>query len=379
MPSFSPVATLSRWQFSPIRERLSGCRMPWLFCLAMVLPLSASSSLSAVTIVLDYEDPTTFFYNNAVAKAAVDQAAADISAAITTTLTPLTTDVFTGSDGASSAMADWDFFYARPSDGSSVQLATPQTTPGFSADEVRVYVGMQHLAGSTLGRGSTGQPSVSTSGSIGSVTTFANAISQMETLSNTSMSRSSGPTISSLSGNLGGEAYDLDFGVFLGSLWMDSDTDNNSVTDSASDLGSYWHYDHTTPVAPGKNDLYSVALHEILHTIGYGTSQSWMDQTSGTTWLGPEAIAEQGMATGAGLLDSNPGHLASGLTSPTVVGGISQNPVMDPTITTGTRKYLTQLDLAILRDIGYQTVPEPDFRLFALLSLGILMVRFRRR
>jgi hypothetical protein len=36
--------------------------------------------------------------------------------------------------------------------------------------------------------------------------------------------------------------------------------------------------------------------------------------------------------------------------------GAAQEAVMDPSITQGTRKYLTALDLAFLRDIGYSTI-----------------------
>jgi hypothetical protein len=46
--------------------------------------------------------------------------------------------------------------------------------------------------------------------------------------------------------------------------------------------------------------------------------------------------------------------------SRSIVNGAMQEVAMDPNITTGTRKYLTTLDLAFLRDIGYSTV-EPEF------------------
>jgi hypothetical protein len=42
--------------------------------------------------------------------------------------------------------------------------------------------------------------------------------------------------------------------------------------------------------------------------------------------------------------------------------GAAQEAVMDPTLTQGTRKSLTALDLAFLRDIGYTTItPTPVF------------------
>jgi hypothetical protein len=41
---------------------------------------------------------------------------------------------------------------------------------------------------------------------------------------------------------------------------------------------------------------------------------------------------------------------------------------MDPTITVGTRKYLTDLDLAFLQDMGWEVVPEPTSAALLLLS-----------
>ena len=64
--------------------------------------------------------------------------------------------------------------------------------------------------------------------------------------------------------------------------------------------------------------------------------------------------------------------------STTLEGGLSQEVVMDPEITTGTRKYLTELDLAILRDLGYETIPEPSSSLLLLLSLAFPFSRRRR-
>jgi hypothetical protein len=47
--------------------------------------------------------------------------------------------------------------------------------------------------------------------------------------------------------------------------------------------------------------------------------------------------------------------------STSIVDGAPQEVVMDPSITQGSRKYLTALDLAFLRDIGYATIiPDPQ-------------------
>ncbi len=45
-----------------------------------------------------------------------------------------------------------------------------------------------------------------------------------------------------------------------------------------------------------------------------------------------------------------------------ITDGAMQEAAMDPNLTIGTRKYLTTLDLAFLRDLGYSTI-LPDFGL----------------
>jgi hypothetical protein len=63
--------------------------------------------------------------------------------------------------------------------------------------------------------------------------------------------------------------------------------------------------------------------------------------------------------------------------SPRVKDGVLQEAVMDPSILTGTRKYLTQMDLAFLRDLNYVTIPEPST--VALCVSGLLCIGRQRR
>jgi hypothetical protein len=55
----------------------------------------------------------------------------------------------------------------------------------------------------------------------------------------------------------------------------------------------------------------------------------------------------------------------------------AQEAVMDPSLLLGSRKYLTELDLAFLRDLGYATIPEPSVTALAL--GGLLIFSARRR
>jgi len=77
-------------------------------------------------------------------------------------------------------------------------------------------------------------------------------------------------------------------------------------------------------------------------------------------------------------LDSNNFFLdGDGATSVSLSDGSSQETAMDPDVTAGTRKYLTNLDAMGLADIGWQlnitAVPEPST--WALMS-GIALLGF---
>jgi hypothetical protein len=193
-----------------------------------------------------------------------------------------------------------------------------------------------------------------------------------EAASNAVMTRGSGPIIGSIDNTLFGSPFSFKFGTLIGSLALDADTDDNGAFDSASTLDAYWHFDHTAPVPAGKFDFYSVALHEMIHTLGFGTSDTWDAQVSGTNWLGANVIALTG--SGADLVTG--GHITASVASFRLIDGAMQEAAMDPSLLRGTRKTLTQLDLAFLRDLGYVTVPEPSAAV--LLAVALLFTSQRR-
>lgn len=315
---------------------------------AIAIGLIASGTSHAINIVLEYPASELFGATlDTTAKAAINAAASDLSAAITSTLNAINTDIYVGQNGipVTTATFDMKYTYPNPSGSGSVEILTA-TAP---ANTVTMHVGTKSLTGSTLGVGGPNGFGFNVALS-GFPSQFVGAVADAEPDIDAAYRRGGGPLIGTLAGNLTWEgnvaSYAFDYGIAYGSLAFDKDT-TNEVT-----LNNYWHLNHLTPVAAGKNDLYSVAMHEMLHALGIGASSSWTSKRSGTNWTGSEVIALHG--TGVNLVSSD--HVAEGIQSTSIIDGSPQEVVMDPTVTTGTRKYLTALDLAFLRDIGYSTI-----------------------
>lgn len=336
------------------------------------------SQASALTIELDYIydiGSDNFFGTNAAAKAAVEQAATDISTHITTELAPVTSS-YSGKDGFTTTTFNWQYLFTNPTDGSSATIASPS----LAANTIKIFVGVQEMADDSLASGGPGGVNLGISATSISPTYLQNALDIASVNSNNGIGRGAGPVIhnisntSSFAGYPG--SYDLDIGVGIGNLWFDVDTDNKRGTDDTATLDSFWHFDHTTSPAADKYDFYSVALHEILHTLGLGLSETWDDQISGSTnWTGSEAIRVNG--TGNGLIESGSGHITSETTSARLSDRLPQIAAMASNLNQGERRELTELDSAILIDLGYTTVPEPT----SLIFLGSIfpLLLFRRK
>lgn len=136
-----------------------------------------------------------------------------------------------------------------------------------------------------------------------------------------------------------------------------------------------WNYDLSGPVA-GKSDFYSVALHELGHVLGLGTSAEWNALCTGLEFNGPAAKAANLANPGQPVPLANDGYFAHwdyGIQSKIYGTNTSQEAAMDPDLTVGTRKLLTDLDVAGLRDIGWdvKAVPEPS-TVAALVSMALM-------
>lgn len=350
-------------------------RIPIRIFIAVLLPGCCWPALSPADLVVDFSHDTAtddFFANNSTATAALNAAVGDINSAINTSLAPVHSGVSQGSSGGRTVSFDWSWNYRNPSTG------TTEVFNGGNAvmpnHDITIFAGMTELSGGVLGIGGPGGYSGNYSFS-GGVNNFQGAINNA--MADSQMHRGGGPVIHRTTGSVFGADYAFNHGASLGAISFDNDSDNNGLADSASMLEQYWHFDHTTPVAAGKNDFYSVALHEILHSLGAGTADSWDDNVQGADWIGANVIAEHG--TGTNLIGGS--HFRSGLQSQRISDNSLQAPLMSPFIVTGTRSYLTKLDVAALNDIGWQnrttSVPEPSSLL--MLAAGLLCLGRRRR
>jgi hypothetical protein len=341
--------------------------------------LLLSGRAQALTILLDYSDDITtdnFFNTHPVAKASLEKARNDIQSAITSTLGAIVNDITTGTSGTATATYDFSFGYTNPSTGAAQTIALST----LATNQVRIFVGMRELAGTTLGQGGPGSQAISAGGSAINAADWPGAVNAANAAATAERLRGGGPTINALAGEivLGGVPGQINvpYGSSIANLWFDNDTNNDSVTDNDTQLNAFWHFDSGTSVAAGHSDFYSVAMHEMLHALGVGSSQSWTaDVSGGVNWLGSNVINVLGSGNNA----VTGGHIAAGLNSPSIVDGTMQEALMSPAITVGTRKQITQLDLAFLRDIGWQTIPEPSTGALSLAVAGGLLARRRRR
>ena len=102
--------------------------------------------------------------------------------------------------------------------------------------------------------------------------------------------------------------------------------------------------------APGQNNMYKAALHELGHVLGFGTAESWFTRVSGSSFNGPASAQRYGGPVPLDAAGSSAGHWRQG----TLDGGAPT--IMDPFVSGST---FTALDFAGLADVGWELAPAP--------------------
>lgn len=286
----------------------------------------ATQQASAITFDFDYSKDTNGFFNDTSRRTLLEQAGSFFENSLNDTLNPIT----------SSGGDQFNAVLIRPDTGAS------ETINGFSVatDTLTVFAGGRNLGGS-LGLGGPGG-----FGASGSQAFLDNAFSRGE----------GDGTQGAVEG-----ATATDFAPWGGGITFNTSTTN-------------WYFDDdvsTDDVPFGQSDFFSIALHELGHLLGIGTSDSWENFVSGSNFTGPASSAANG---GNVSLSGDVSHWADGTTS----NGLEA--AMDPIITQGDRKRFTELDLAGLTDVGWEVTPIPVPPAMILFGSGLIgLLGFRKK
>ena len=319
--------------------------MKFLLSLAAIVGFSAAGR-GAITIEFDYSldagSQSPFFPVASPARQSLEAAGVAIGTYLNDSLASITP----------SGGNTWAAQFFNPTSGAISSVDNPT----IGANTIRIYVGARNLASGVLGEGGPGGYSWSGSGLFGAGVGFRGQDATGATLDSSS----------------------TDFGPWGGSVAF-----NNS--------GVSWFYEstglHSVAVPEASVDFYSVALHEVGHVLGFGTSLSWDHYvtTGPNRFNGPVSTSLNG---GAVPLDAGLGHWVNGTTSTLPGLAILREAAMDPSIANGIRKPLTVLDWAGLDDVGWEVassqlamVPEPaEIAVaagFALMGFGLWSRRFK--
>jgi hypothetical protein len=258
-----------------------------------------------VTFDFDYslDGPAGYFATHLEAKTALQQASFVYSDRLLDSLSAITPS---GSD-------TWTAKFNNPSTGDALSLLNL----AIPANTVKIYIGARApLPNGALANGTAGGFTVSGTSSFVQTTAYRGQLGAADPV----------PT---------------DFARWGGAIEFDSSMN--------------WNFDLAGPHA-GQQDFLSVATHELAHVLGFGTGGSWTKNLASTgVFTGTKAKALYG---GPVPLDVNGAHFNNGTQS--TAGGVPQETLMDPDITTGTRKYITLLDFAALDDLGWDLARPGD-------------------
>jgi hypothetical protein len=276
-----------------------------------VMVCAGRAAEGKVTFTLDYSmDPAGGIFDTSTpdgqaARGVMQRAAQVLSDRILDNLTAIT-------PGGGNT---WSPRVVNPATG---LLVTPGVT-SVGANEIRVYVGSQSLGLNT-------EVGVAYAGTavVGGGQSFVdNAASR---------------------GQAGALATPkTDYGPWGGSISFDWDTN--------------WYVGQAaTGLTPNKMDLFTVAVHELVHLLGFSASQpSYANLAPGSTFNGANA-----KATNGGVAPTVSGSHWLNMTSRVGIGGAAQTSLMDAALPSGVRRRVTLLDWAALDDLGWSPATPGD-------------------
>lgn len=258
--------------------------------------LMAAVNSTPLHVLVDYTYDTANFFNTQ-AKRDLMQAAANF--AMADLGDSLSSIIPSGDNG-------WRAVFDHPATGAE-QRVSNLSVP---ADTLLVFVGSRHLSDAVAIGGPGGYTATGSS-------------SWLDRVGSRGQDNVRGQTAS-------------DFGPWGGSITFDPAPE-----------GDWYFGSDAASIGADANDFYSVAIHETLHVLGFGTSDSFSRYVVNGKFTGPAAESAYD-GSGAIPLSGERSHWADGTTD----GG--QEVAMDPTISAGQRKLPTSLDYAALDDIGWQ-------------------------
>ena len=251
--------------------------------------------LTPVTVRFDYSLDTSGLFNSADSRAALDRVAATITSQMNDSLQAITP-------------AQGNTWTARVFNSVTNQIQSVDN-PTVNQDEVLVYIVGGRLSNGALGIASGGAYAAS-----GSSTWLDNVRTRGQTGVNSS----------------------TDFSTWGGLIAFNTATN--------------WDFTVGKPAA-NQYDFDSVALHEMMHLLGFGLSNpSFTKLVSGGTFNGPNTTALYGRS-----VPMQSGDHADHFATNVRYGG--QDAIMAGAIAPGVKKQMTAFEYATLRDIGWGSGP----------------------
>lgn len=318
----------------------------WLF--GAVLALALTDGASGLELVVDYTYDSQNFFSDPIRREAMEAAAARYSRVITSSLLPV----------APERNGSWRINFEHPGTGvpweisTAADIATDQIAqvaspadeygfPGLEQDQMILFVGGRDL--DSAGKGGTGTG-----------LNFTSVFDDLEGHLHRGL----------ISNSTDDTAGDLP--VWGGAITFDLNRD--------------WHFDLDVASTGTATDFYSIALHEIGHVLGIGTTwNQWQDSVDGQYFVGQNALDAFNLDNGTSnrrllLQSTSDGHWANGRQFsyvfpigdpilPGTAGNDLQSLLLEPSADfTGTvrRFELTNVDAAALVDIGWSILESEE-------------------